>query len=150
MSAKRGAKRVMASIAMEVVLEGVRGYLEELLRPVTPEGLYRAIQQDVDPWEHAPSRVKRRGNTWARNLRKYQDRITPRLVLEWLQADRPDLHNLIINMGPKGTKWLARRTKNIKEQLWPSEGGLKLIHAVPEEEEPPEQPEETPEKIRWG
>lgn len=148
--AQRGIKRVVASIAMEAVLEAVRGYLEELLRNTTPEDLYRAIQEDVDPWEFAPSRVRRRGSKWAEQMRKYQDRITPQLVLEWLKADRPDLHNLIINMGSKGTKWIARRTESIKEQLWPSESGLKRVKDPHEEEaEPPEQ-EEPPAKIQWG
>jgi len=137
---------------MEGILEVVRGYLEELLITVTPEDLYTAIQQDADPWEHAPAKVKRRGSTWARNLQKYQDRLTPQLVLEWLQADRPDLHNLLINMGPKGTKWLAQMTEGIKMRLWPPERGLKLVQEAPKEddpheEEPPKQPE-TPAKIR--
>lgn len=157
MSFKRGVKKVVASIAMEAVLEGVRGYLEELLRTVTPEQLYEAIQQDTDPWESAPSRVKRRGSTWARQLHKYQDRITPQLVLEWIQADRPDLGSLIVNMGPKGKKWVARRTQSIKNRLWPQERGLKLVHREPEgeqdphedPEEPPEEPEETPTKIKY-
>lgn len=150
--AQRVGKRVVASIAMEAVLEGIRGYLEELLRPLTPEQLYDAIQRDADPWEYAPSKVKRRGSTWARNLRKYQDRLTPQLVLEWLKADRVDLHNLIINMGPKGTKWLARMTFGIKEHLWPPEGGLKMVQKAPveEEESPPEEsPEAPPAKIRY-
>ena len=144
----------MASIAVEAVLEGVRGYLEELLRPVTPEDLYRAIQEDVDPWDFAPSRVRRRGSRWAREMRKYQDRVTPQLVLSWLQADRPDLHNLIINIGPKGTKWLARRTENIKEQLWSSDARPQRVPIPHEEEEEileePEEIEEPPAKIRWG
>ena len=149
--AKRVVKRIVASLAMEAVLEGVRGYLEELLRPVTPEKLYKAIQEDADPWEYAPSRVRRRGRTWARKLRKYQDRLNPQLVLEWLKADRPDLGSLVENMGPKGTKWLARMTESIKKQLWPPEGGLKLIQeGSEEEEEPPEQPEEAAPKIKWG
>lgn len=149
--AQRGVKRVVASLAMEVVLEGVRGYLEELLKHITPEQLYESIKEDADPWEHAPGKVKRRGKIWARKLRKYQDRLTPRLVLEWLQADRPDLHSLIINMGPKGTKWLVRMTEGIKERLWPPEGGLKLVQeGAEEEEEPPEQPEETAPKVKWG
>jgi len=139
---------------MEGVLEVVRGYLEELLRTVTPEDLYTAIQEDADPWDHAPAKVKRRGSTWAQQLRKYQDRITPQLVLEWLKADRPDLHNLIINMGSKGTKWVARCTANIKEHLWPHETRLKRTQRDPEEEdpheeEPLEQPEKTPAKIRY-
>lgn len=150
MSAKRGIKRVVASLAMEVVLEGVRGYLEEILGPVTPEQLYEAIKKDVDPWDFAPSRVKSRGSTWAHKLRKYQDRLTPELVLDWLKADRPDLGSLIENMGPEGTKWLAMRTKKIKERLWPPEEGLKLVRKGVEEEKPPEQPEEATPKIRWG
>ena len=149
--AQRGVKKVVASIAMEVVLEGVRGYLEELIRPLTPEQLYQAITEDVDPWEYAPMRVKRRGSVWARQLRKYQDRLTPQLVLEWLKADRPDLASLIENMGSKGTKWLARWTESIKTQLWPPEGGLKLVQeGAEEEEETPVQPEEEPPKIKWG
>lgn len=153
MSANRRIKRVVASIAMEGLLEVIRGYIEELLRPVTPEHLYTAIQEDADPWEYAPAKVRRRGSTWARQLRKYQDRITPQLVLEWLRADRPDLHNLIINMGSKGTKWIARMTEGIKEHLWPPEGGLKRVQETPVEEEegaePPEQPEEPATKIRY-
>lgn len=153
MSAKRVAKRVAASIAMEGILEVVRGYLEELLRTVTPEDLYNAIQKDEDPWEHAPAKVKRRGSTWARKMRKYKDRLTPQLVLDWLHADRPDLHNLLINMGPKGTNWLTRMTEGIKNRIWPPEGGLKLIQEAPEKEDPLEgsieQPEETPSKIRY-
>lgn len=150
MSAKRGVKRVVASIAMEAVLEGIRGYVEELLRPLTPEQLYEAIQQDADPWEYTPPKVKRRGSTWAQQMRKYQDRLTPQLVLSWLHADRPDLHNLIINMDPKGTRWLARMTEDVKLHLWPPEGGLKLIRKTPEEEEPPGEPEEAEPKIKWG
>ena len=138
---------------MEGVLEVVRGYLDELLRTVTPEKLYSAIQQDIDPWENAPVKVRKRGSTWARKMRKYQDRLTPQLILSWLQADRPDLHNLIINMGSTGTKWLARRTESIKKQLWPPEGEPELVQEAPEEEEegeePLEQPEETPAKIRY-
>jgi len=135
---------------MEGVLEVVRGYLEELLQPVTPEDLYTAIQENVDPWEHAPAKVRRRGSTWARNLQKYQDRLTPQLVLDWLREDRPDLHNLLINMGSKGTKWLARMTEGIKLHLWPPEGRLKRVQeALEGEEEPPEQPEETPAKVRY-
>jgi len=142
---------------MEAVLESVRGYLEELLKPVTPEQLYEAIQQNVDPWKHAPVKVRRKGSTWARNLRKYQNRITPKLVLSWLQADRPDLHNLIINMGPKGTKWLTRMTESIKEHIWPPEEKLKRVPKAPEkeeelleqQEEPPEQPEEPTVKIKY-
>ena len=150
--AKRGLKRVVGSLAMEVVLESVRGYLEELLKDVTPEDLYKAIQEDEDPWEHAPPKIRRRGSKWARNLEKYQDRITPQVVLDWLKADRPDLHSLIVNMGPKGTKWLTRRTRNFKEQLWPSKRGLKLVKGAEEDphEEPLEEPEEIPAKIRWG
>lgn len=155
MSAKRGLKKVVASIAMEVVLESVRGYLEELLTTVTPEKLYKAIQEDEDPWEHAPPKIKRRGSTWARNLEKYKDRITPQLLLEWLKADRPDLHGLIVNMGSPGTKWVARRTENFKEHLWPSERGLKLIRRVSEGEDPHEDElleeiKETPAPIKWG
>lgn len=147
---QRGIKRVVASLAMEVVLEGVRGYLDELIKPLTPEDLYKAIMKDIDPWEHAPMRVRRRGSTWAHKLRKYQDRLTPELVLDWLKTDRPDLASLIENMGPKGTKWLARRTTEIKERLWPPEGGLKLVRKGVEEEEPSEQPEEATPKIKWG
>jgi hypothetical protein len=146
---KSGVKRVVASLAMEVVLEGVRGYLDELLKPLTPEDLYKAIKEDADPWNAAPSKVKRRGSIWARKLRKYQDRLTPELVLDWLKEDRSDLHNLIINMGPEGTKWLARRTKSIKTQLWPPEGGLKLVRKGVEEDKPSEPDENTP-KIKWG
>lgn len=150
MSAKRGVKRVVASIAMEVILEGVRGYFEELLNSVTPEKLYEAIKTGVDPWDFAPSKIKRRGSTWVRQMSKYQDRLTPQLVLSWLQTDRPDLHSLIINMGPEGTKWIARKTKDVKLHLFPLEGGLKLIRGAPEEEEPPGEPEETGQKIKWG
>lgn len=155
MSAKRRVKRVVASIAMEAVLESVRGYLEELLRPVTPEALYKAIQENVNPWEQAPPKVKRKGSTWARNFQKYQDRITPQLVLEWLKADRPDLHSLIVNLDSKGTKWVRRMTENIKEHLWPSKRGLKLVQEAPEEkdpheEEPLEELEEIPANIKWG
>ena len=139
----------MASLAMEAVLEGVRGYAEELLQSVTPEILYEAIKKDVDLWDLAPSKVKRQGSTWARNFRKYQDRLTPALVLEWLRVDRPDLHNLLINM-PGGTKWVARMTEDIKERLWPPEvGGLKLVQETPEEEALPEQPEETEPKVKY-
>ncbi|MBA7609125.1 hypothetical protein ES703_16312 [subsurface metagenome] len=148
MSAKRGIKRVVASIAMEAVLEGVRGYFEELLSSVTPEQLYEAIKKGVDPWDFAPSKIKRRGSTWVRQMRKYQDRLTPQLVLEWLQTDRPDLHSLIVNMGPKGTRWIVRMTEDVKLHLWPPEGGLKLIRETPEEEALPEL-EETPDKIRY-
>jgi len=142
---------------MEVVLESVRGYFEELLEPVTPELLYEAIQKDINPWEHAPPIIKKKGSTWTRNLKKYKDRITPQLVLDWLKADRPDLHNLIINMGPKGTRWLSRRTELFKEELWPHEGGLKLVQEgkpvqedPEEEEEPLEQPEEEKVTVKWG
>lgn len=148
MSAKRGAKRVVASIAMEFVLEGVRGYFEELLKHVTPEKLYEAIKKDVNPWDFAPSKIKRRGSTWVQQMRKYQDRLTPQLVLGWLQIDRPDLHSLIINMGPEGTRWLARMTKDVKLHLWPPVGGLKLVQKELEEEETPEEPEETEPKIK--
>lgn len=145
MSAKRVGKRIVASLAMEAIMEGIRGYLEELLEPVTPEQLYVAMKKGVNLWDFAPSKVKRRGSTWTRNFRKYQDRLTPALVLEWLHEDRPDLHSLIINM-PGGTKWLARMTGDIKERLWPpEEGGLKLVQ-VPQEEEEPEKPEEPPEE----
>ena len=146
--AKRGFKRVMASVAMEAVLEGVRGYLMELLSDTKPEDLYKAIQEDTDPWDFAPSRVKRVGGKWAREMRKYQDRITPQLVLSWLQADRPDLHSLIINMGPTGTRWRGKRVRRIKKQLWPA--GIKLISAPHEDEEKRPEPEESPPKIRWG
>lgn len=150
MSAKRGVKRVVASIAMEAVLEGVRGYFEELLKHVTPEQLYEAIRKGVDPWDFAPSKIKRRGSTWVRQMRKYQDRLTSQLVLSWLQIDRPDLHSLIINMGPEGTRWLARMTEDVKLHLWPPEGGLKLIRVALEEEEPLVDPEEAEPKIKWG
>ncbi len=150
MSLKRGVKRAVASIAMEAVLEGIRGYFEELLKHVTPEQLYAAIKKGVDPWDFAPSKIKRRGSTWFRQMSKYQDRLTPQLVLEWLHEDRPDLHSLIINMGPTGTRWLARMTEDVKLHLWPpSKGGLKLVQkGVEEEETPPEQPEETEPKIK--
>jgi len=151
--AKRGLKRVVGSLAMEVILESIRGYLVEILKDVTPEDLYRAIQEDVDPWEHAPLKIKSRGSSWAKSLHKYQDRITPQLVLDWLKADRPDLHSLIVNMGSKGTKWIARRTRSFKEQLWPSKRGLKLVKEAeedPHEEEILEEPEEIPAKIQWG
>ena len=148
--AQREVKKVVASLAMEAVLEGIRGYLEELLRPVTTDQLYAAIKQDVSPWDFAPSKVKRRGSTWARNFRKYQDRVTPLLILSWLREDRSDLHNLIINM-PGGTKWVARMTEDIKLHLWPpAEGGLKLVQAAPEGEAPPEEQEEIPAKVKWG
>lgn len=148
--ARRGVKRVVASLAMEVVLEGVRGYLGEQLKPVTPEHLYQAIKEDADPWEHVPARVRRKGSIWARKLRRYQDRLTPELVLEWLKKDRPELGSLIENMGAEGKKWLAKWTERIKERLWPPEPRLKLVpKEMFEAEEEPEQPEETPPKIKW-
>ena len=151
---QRVGKRVVASIAMEAILEGIRGYLEELLRPLTPEQLYDAIQRDVDPWEYAPSKVKNRGSKWVRQMRKYQDRLTPQLFLSWLQTDRPDLHSLIVNMGPKGTRWIVRMTEDVKLHLWPPEGGLKLVQETSEEEEPHEEEtlpelEEPPDKIKY-
>lgn len=155
MSVQRGVKRVAASIAMEAVLEAIRGYLEELLKPVTPEQLYRAIKQGVVPWERAPLKVKQGGRTWTRNMRKYKDRLTHKLVLEWLHEDRPDLHNLIVNMGPEGTRWLAKMTEDVKQHLWPPEEGLKKVQGPPEEEEDPVEPESVPRgtdapKVRWG
>ena len=150
MSAKRGVKRIVASIAMEAVLEGIRGYFEELLKKVTPEQLYDAIKKGVDPWDFAPSKIKRRGSTWVRQMSKYQDRLTSQLVLSWLQTDRPDLHSLIINMGPEGSRWLKRMTEDVKLHLWPPEGGLKLIRKTPDEEEPPGEPKEPAAKVKWG
>ena len=123
----------------------------ELLKSVTPEQLHESIKKNVDPWNAAPSKVKRRGSTWARKLRKYKDRLPPQLVIEWLKADRPDLGSLVENMGSKGTKWLARMTEGIKDRLWPpEERGLKLVREGLEEEEPPEEAEEIPAKVKWG
>lgn len=148
----RVLRRVVGSLAMEAVLEAVRGYLQELLKDVTPEHVYQAIEEDADPWEYAPSRVRSRGRHWARKLRKYQDRLTPELVLKWLRSDRPDLASLIINSGRPGTLWLGGRTESIKLNLWPPlKGGLKLV-------EKPEVTDEVNEvqtprargTIRWG
>lgn len=147
-------KQIVASLAMEAVLEGVRGYLQEQLKPVTPEHLYKAIKEDKDPWEYAPRRVKLRGRRWARKLRKYKDRLTPELVLRWLLEDRPELGTLIWNMGAEGRRWLAKWTERIKQKLWPPEEKPKTrrikFKRTEEKAEPPEIEKEEPSRIIYG
>lgn len=146
-------KHVVVELAMEGVLEAVRGYLDEKLKPVTPEHLYKAIKEDADPWDYADKQVKIRGRRWAQKLRKRKNRLTPELVLEWLKKDRPDLASLIINMGSEGKKWLVRWTERTKNKLWPTKTSLKLVRAREEAAEEPEEPEDkgAPEQgqIRW-
>jgi len=143
MTIRTRLKGVVASLAMEATLEAVRGYLLELLEPVTPEHVYRAIKEDADPWDYTQKRVRNRGMYWARKLRRYQDRLTPSLVLEWLRKDRPDLASLILNMGPEGRSWLAKRTQGIKNSLWPP---LKLKLKEMPKTETEEKAEEAKEK----
>ena len=138
-------KRVVESLAMETVLEGVRGYLKRLLRDVTPKHMYKAIAEDADPWDYAPRHVKIRGKRWAHKLRKHKDKLTPELVLDWLKTDHTNLATVVIYSGPKGKRWLAKWTERIKDQLWPPEkepekkdSSLKLVKI--EEDAPADKP----------
>lgn len=129
-------KSVVKSLAVEAILEAVRGSLLEKMKGLTPDDLYKAIKDDADPWKYAGIALKKRGKRWASKLKKYKDRLTVDLVVAWLAEDRPELCSLILNM-PEGKQWLARRLEDIKCQLWPEEAAaqpqLKVVEAQKQE-----------------
>lgn len=150
---KKVARNIMEELAMEGVLEAVRGYLEEKMRTLTPANLALAIDKDADPWEYTPTDVKSKGAQWAQKLRKHSDKVTPQMVRDWLKEDRPDLYHVIVTKGPKGQAWLVKWTSRVKSQLWPVTGSLVLKASEPpqqppqREEAPPEPPKGT---VRMG
>jgi len=116
------AKKVAEKLAVKYGLEAVRGYLIKRIEVVTPDHLYRAIKEGKHVWDVASERDKRRGRFWAKKFAKYKDKLTPKLVIDWLSEDRPDLASLLIHMGKEGGKWLAQEVEFIKAQLWSDSG----------------------------
>jgi len=111
-------KTFVYELGIELVgLEAVRGYLLERLRKVTPNDLYKAIKEETSVWEVASEGDKHRGRIWARKFKSVKDRLTPKLVLEWLSKDRPDLA-MVIKLSDGGRNWLKKEVETIKEHLW--------------------------------
>ena len=157
MSVKSRFLRIGEELAMEAVLEGVRGYLQELMAPVKPEHLAQAIEEDLNPWRYAGPKVRSRGQQWAQKLRNHSDKVTPDLVLEWLKEDRKDLYQVIVSSGPKGRAWLAKWTRSVKEQLWPTKEPTLVLLQVGEVEEPPQEKKQSNieqdnarPSVKWG
>ena len=145
-------------LAFEGLLEALRGAIIKYLEDVTPQILYEAIKEDVELWPHAPKMLKKKGQRWVNQVRRFKYKITPERIIGWIKEDRMDLASLIVNMGPTGKKWFVKQVEEIKNQLWPLEDapkrpelGLKTVVEASEEhddeqEPPPEQPKS---KIRY-
>lgn len=160
MSTRQRAVRVAQHIVFEGLLEALRASLVEYLSNKTPEMVYDAIKADAELWPEAPLKLQERGRRWVNQVRRFKDKITPQLILDWLKEDRMDIASLIINMGPEGKTWFVRQVNTFKEQLWPPEGvparqslGLTPIDKTiddltPPTEELPEERGESEPKIR--
>ena len=117
--AKRVFERVAEKIATKYGLEILRGYVLKRIEKVTPDDFYQAIKDGKHVWPLTSRVDKRRGKRWARKFAKYEDRLTPEIVLRWLSEDRPDLASVIIHMPKKTSiKWLATEINQIKHEVF--------------------------------
>jgi len=111
-------ERLGERIAVRVVgLQAVRGYVLRRLRLITPDHIYKAIKERIHVWDVATEKDKTRGKFWARKYKKYSRYFTPKLVMDWLREDRPDLASVILN-HPVGWAWWEREVEHIRRKLW--------------------------------
>ncbi len=112
-------KQFAVEFGVQYVIDVAWGYVLFQIKDCSPEDVYKAIEEDIDLWEVTPGKEKVYvQNALVRRFRpyihKYADRITPELILQGLQKDRPDIVGVIINFPDnKGLEWLNRQTENI-------------------------------------
>lgn len=120
-------KHIAKSLATQAGIEVVRGYVIARMRKVTADDLYKAITDGTHTMGVAEDKDRKFGRKWSRIIETYtvggkklrREMLTPENVLKWLKEDRPDLASLIMNMGPKGQKWLEEDVRQIFSFLFP-------------------------------
>ena len=131
MELKLQVKRFVESLAVQFAVDVVRGYLLHRLEDVTAADCYTAIKNKVNLWQITPDSdkayiMKKVLPRFRKLVIKYLDDLTPRLVLEWLRRDRPDLADVIEKKNQwayadyekeEAFKWLASQLENIKANI---------------------------------
>jgi len=131
MELKLQVKRFVESLAVQFAVDVVRGYLLHRLEDVTAADCYTAIKNKVNLWSITPDSdkayiMKKVLPRFRKLVIRYMDDLTPRLVLEWLRRDRPDLADVIEKKNQwayadyekeEAFKWLATQVENIKANI---------------------------------
>lgn len=122
-------KDVLKTFAVEAGVQAatavVRGWLNQQLKDVNPSDLYESIIEDRDLWNITPDKIKQTGRgfkgSFGRMFKKYQERITTQLLLEWMQKDHLALYSTLINTNVtregQGVLWFDRQVFKIKQKI---------------------------------
>jgi len=124
-------RRFVENLAVQFAVDVVRGYLLHRLEDITAADCYTAIKNKVNLWSITPDSdkiyiMKKVLPRFRKLVIKYLDDLTPRLVLEWLRRDRPDLADVIEKKNQwayadyekeEAYKWLASQVENIKANI---------------------------------
>jgi len=132
-------RRFVENLAVQFAVDVVRGYLLHRLEDITAADCYTAIKNNVNLWSITPDSdkayvMKKVLPRFRKLVIRYMDDLTPRLVLEWLRRDRPDLADVIEKKNQwayadyekaEEHKWLVSQVENIKANIRAalSEGG---------------------------
>lgn len=114
------AKSFAGNIAAIIATNIVRAWFNNKLRKITPDELYKAIQDNTDLWDVTPESIKQSGSgykgSYGKLFREYESEINTELILDWMKNDHIGLYGLLINT-PNGIEWIDHQVRKIKEQI---------------------------------
>ena len=113
-------KSFAGNIAAIIATNIVRAWFNHKLRKITPDDLYKAIQDNTDLWSVTPESIKKSGSgykgSYDKLFKQYESEITTDLILDWMKKDHINLYSLLINT-PGGIAWIDNQVRKIKEQI---------------------------------
>ena len=110
-------------MALQIAFEFIQSYILDMVKDFGPADAYKAISEDIDLWEVTPETEKAHvtfnlAPRFKPIVLQYLDKLTPDLVLGWLEEKRPDFAGTIINYPEnKGLVWWEKQVENVKENI---------------------------------
>ena len=110
-------------MALQIAFEFIQSYVLGMVKDFGPEDTYKAISEDIDLWAVTPETEKAHvkfnlAPRFKPIVLEYLDKLTPELVLGWLEEKRPDFAGTIINYpNSKGLVWWKKQVENVKENI---------------------------------
>ena len=110
-------------MALQIAFEFIQSYILDMVKDFGPEDAYKAISEDIDLWAVTPETEKAHvkfnlAPRFKPIVLEYLDKLTPELVLGWLEEKRPDFASVIVNYPDnKGLIWWNKQVENVKENI---------------------------------
>lgn len=110
-------------MGLQIAFEFIQSYILDMVKDFGPEDAYKAISEDIDLWAVTPETEKAHvtfnlAPRFKPIVLQYLDKLTPELVLGWLEEKRPDFASVITNYPDnKGLVWWEKQVENVKENI---------------------------------